>query len=32
MKLFKKFNKKFEEERYDEVDKLIDEIFELSKE
>ena len=25
MKLFKKFNKKFEEERYDEVDKLIDE-------
>ena len=32
MKLFKKFTREIEEKRYDEVDKLIDEIFELSKE
>lgn len=32
MKLFKKISKKQEEARYDEVDKLIDEIFELIKE
>lgn len=32
MKLFKKFTREFEEERYSKVDELIDEIFELTKE